>query len=107
MTASYFRDLASQCRKAARNCFDLFAQAEFRRLAAEFNAKVEELDFLCENPEGTGWWRPQQRAQSVGRLDVRQYPRRCRIKRDPLWIEIGRSLAVSMKATSIARCPIN
>ena len=44
MTASYFRDLAARCRKAARDCFDLYAKEEFRRLASEFSAKADELE---------------------------------------------------------------
>jgi hypothetical protein len=59
MTASYFRDLASRCRKSSRDCFDLFAKEEFRRLATEFSAKADELDYLQEHPERSSWlWRP-------------------------------------------------
>ena len=46
MTAIYFRALAAQCRKAGRDCSDLFAKEEFRRLANEFNTKADELDGL-------------------------------------------------------------
>jgi hypothetical protein len=44
MTASYFRELASRCRSAAVNCFDLSAKEEFRGLAREFDAKASELE---------------------------------------------------------------
>ena len=44
MTAGYFRALASQCRNAARDCFDLYAKEEFRRLACEFEARASELE---------------------------------------------------------------
>jgi hypothetical protein len=46
MTAIYFRTLAAQCRKAGRDCSDLFAKEEFRRLATEFSTKADELDGL-------------------------------------------------------------
>ncbi len=62
MTAAYFRSLASRCRKAAHECFDLFAKEEFRRLATEFNAKADELEYSVKYPERSGrLWRPQQR----------------------------------------------
>lgn len=63
MTASYFRDLASRCRKASHECFDLFAKEEFRRLATELNAKADELDFTLRHPDRTGWWLPAPRTQ--------------------------------------------
>jgi hypothetical protein len=63
MTADYFRDLASRCRKASQDCFDLFAKEEFRRLANEFHAKADELQFSSRYPERTGWfWQPQHHA---------------------------------------------
>ena len=46
MTAIYFRALAAQCLKAGRDCSDLFAKEEFRRLANEFSTKADELDGL-------------------------------------------------------------
>ena len=52
MTAGYFRALASQCRSAARDCFDLFAKEEFRRLACEFEARANELD---ASPNADRW----------------------------------------------------
>jgi hypothetical protein len=68
MTASYFRELACRCRTASRDCFDLFAKEEFRRLAAEFNAKAKELDFSTKNPGRIGWWMsPPHPARSVDR----------------------------------------
>jgi hypothetical protein len=56
MTASYFRDLASRCRKAARECFDLYGKEEFRRLASEFSAKADELDGGARQSSQPGWW---------------------------------------------------
>ncbi len=44
MTPDYFRALAASCRKSARDCFDLFAKEEFRRLENEFSAKADELE---------------------------------------------------------------
>jgi hypothetical protein len=48
MTASYFRALASRCRSAAVNSFDLSAKEEFRGLAHEFEARASELE--CAQP---------------------------------------------------------
>lgn len=56
MTANYFRALAIRCRTASRDSFDLFAKEEFRRLATEFNAKANELDFSSEH-QGQVTWR--------------------------------------------------
>ena len=65
MTASYFRDLASRCHKASRDCFDLFAKEEFRRLATEFSAKADELDYSQAHQERPAWfWRSQHIGQS-------------------------------------------
>ena len=35
----YFRSLAARCRVSARDCSDLFAKEEFRRLANEFESE--------------------------------------------------------------------
>jgi hypothetical protein len=68
MTVAYLRSLASRCRKAAHDCFDLFAKEEFRRLATEFNAKADELECSTKDPERGGWfWRPQQQVQTDDR----------------------------------------
>jgi hypothetical protein len=65
VTAIYFRDLAAQCRKAGRNCSDLFAKEEFRRLATELSAKADELDGSFKDPEHAVWaWHPQQGTRS-------------------------------------------
>jgi hypothetical protein len=56
MSAKYFRDLATRCRKAARECFDLYAKEEFRRLASEFSAKADELDAALSRSTQSGWW---------------------------------------------------
>jgi len=38
----------------------LFAKEEFRRLANEFNAKADEVEFSSRYPERAGWfWQPQ------------------------------------------------
>jgi hypothetical protein len=54
MTAIYFRTLAAQCRKAGRDCTDLFAKEEFRRLAGEFSTKADELEGL-RLPRSQSW----------------------------------------------------
>jgi hypothetical protein len=40
----YFRRLAVRCQTASRDCFELRAKEEFRRLAEEFTAKADELE---------------------------------------------------------------
>jgi hypothetical protein len=50
MTANYFRALATRCRTASRESFDLFAAEEFRQLATEFNAKADVLDCSSKRP---------------------------------------------------------
>jgi hypothetical protein len=40
----YFRRLAVRCLTASRDCFELRAKEEFRRLAEEFTAKTDELE---------------------------------------------------------------
>lgn len=67
MTATYFRDLADQCRKAARNCFDLLAKEEFRRLASEFSAKANELDGASTHVSWSRWWGRESRSQFIDR----------------------------------------
>jgi hypothetical protein len=67
VTASYFRDLADRCRHAARDCFDLYAKEEFRRLAYEFTSKAEELEFSSKHNGPTGWWRRPDQSHAVGR----------------------------------------
>ncbi len=66
MTANDFRTLAARCRRAARDCFDLFAKEEFRRLAQEFDGQADELDLLATH-QGQGAWWPRRAAQQ-GRL---------------------------------------
>jgi hypothetical protein len=66
MTASDFRTLAARCRRAARDCFDLFAKEEFRQLAQEFDGQADELDLLATH-RGQGAWWPRRAAQQ-GRL---------------------------------------
>jgi hypothetical protein len=48
MTATYFRALAARCRTVSRDSLDLFAKEQFRQLATEFNAKVDQLDLSVE-----------------------------------------------------------
>lgn len=67
MNASYFRALAIQCRNAARECFDLFAKEEFRRLAGEFTAKADELDGGSRRPSQPEWWSTAKPSQFVDR----------------------------------------
>ena len=40
----YFRRLAARCLTAARQCFELQAKEEFRKLADEFSAKPDALE---------------------------------------------------------------
>ena len=42
----YFRRLAVRCFAASRDCFDLHAKEEFRKLAQEFTAKADELEHI-------------------------------------------------------------
>jgi hypothetical protein len=65
MTAIYFRALAAQCRKAGRDCSDLFAKEEFRRLANEFSTKADELDGL--RLVGSDSWHADRRSQFIDR----------------------------------------
>ena len=65
MTDSYFRDLASRCRKAARECFDLYAKEEF--LASEFSAKADELDGRATQSSHPGWWSRVRPSQFIDR----------------------------------------
>ena len=68
MTGIYFSTLAAQCLKAGRDCCDLFAKEEFRRLANGFSAKADELDLLSKDPEYTAWvWHTQQHTPSADR----------------------------------------
>jgi hypothetical protein len=69
MTANYnyFRALASRCRTDARQCFDMFAQEEFCRLAHEFDCRAEELDHPSGGDRLTNWWRGQGQTQAMGR----------------------------------------
>jgi hypothetical protein len=55
MTTIYFRDLAARCRKAARDCFDLYAKEEFRRLASEFSARADELEARSKQSAQSRW----------------------------------------------------
>jgi len=41
---TYFRRLAVRCLTASRDCFELRAREEFRRLAEEFTAKADDLE---------------------------------------------------------------
>lgn len=52
----YFRSLAARCRTSARDCFDHFAREEFHRLAHEFEARAEQLEYSALPAEQAGWW---------------------------------------------------
>jgi hypothetical protein len=67
MTASYFRALATRCRNAACECFDLCAKEEFRRLAGEFATKADELDGGATQSSLPRWWSTAKPSQFVGR----------------------------------------
>ena len=58
MGAVYFRALASRCRKAARDCSDLYAKEDFRSLAQEFDAKADELEFPAHKTLAKNWRGP-------------------------------------------------
>jgi hypothetical protein len=40
----YFRSLAARCRTSVRDCIDLFAKEEFRKLANEFETRADQLE---------------------------------------------------------------
>jgi hypothetical protein len=40
----YFRSLAARCRTSARDCIDLFAKEEFRKLANEFETRADQME---------------------------------------------------------------
>jgi hypothetical protein len=67
MTAIYFRNLAARCQKAARECFDLYAKEEFRRLAGEFTAKANELEGGSTRSSQAGWWNTAKPSQFIHR----------------------------------------
>jgi len=67
VTAEYFRALASRCRTDARDCFDLYAKEEFRRLAREFETKAEELELSARRPGTGGWWHRPEQSPAMGR----------------------------------------
>ena len=52
----YFRSLAARCRTSARDCFDLFAKEEFRRLANEFETRAGQLEQSILPAAQAGWW---------------------------------------------------
>jgi hypothetical protein len=64
MTANYFRALATRCRTASCDAFDLRAKEEFRQLATEFTTKANELDGSSKHCAQAGWWWPE-RARSL------------------------------------------
>lgn len=41
---SFLRGLASRCHSLSRNCFDLAAASELRRLGEELDAKAAEIE---------------------------------------------------------------
>jgi hypothetical protein len=67
VTASYFRALASRCRADARDCLDLYAKEEFRRLAHEFDSRAGELELSSKRDGSCGWWHQSGQAHAIGR----------------------------------------
>ena len=67
MSVKYFRDLATRCRHASRDCFDLFDKEEFRRLAGEFTAKADELDGSTTRASQPAWWSTAKPSQFMDR----------------------------------------
>jgi hypothetical protein len=56
MIATDFRAIATRCRRSARDCVDLFAQEEFRRLAQEFDARADKLALPSKRWEQVRSW---------------------------------------------------
>ena len=61
----YFRSLAARCRTSARDCIDLFAKEEFRKLANEFETRADQLEQSVLSAGQAGWWLTQ-REQARG-----------------------------------------
>ena len=61
----YFRSLAARCRASARDCSDLFAKEEFRKLANEFETRADQLEQSVLSAGQAGWWLTQ-REQARG-----------------------------------------
>ena len=59
MTATYFRPLATRCRTASCDPFDLHAKEEFRQLATEFITKANELEGSSKRCVRTSRWWPE------------------------------------------------
>ena len=57
MDATYLRALASRCHRSSRNCSDLFAKEEFRRLATELEATAQELEGPAKFDAAADTWR--------------------------------------------------
>ena len=60
-----FLSLAARCRVSARDCSDLFAKEEFRRLANEFESRADQLGRSVLPAAQAGWWLTQ-REQARG-----------------------------------------
>ena len=57
MIATYFRALATRCRTASCDSFDLHAKEEFRQLATEFTTKANELGGSSTRcVQASLWW---------------------------------------------------
>lgn len=56
MDAKYLRVLVERCLAASRNCFDLRAKEEFRKLAEELTQKADELDRINPRREREDEW---------------------------------------------------
>ena len=57
MDATYLRALASRCHRSSRNCSDLFAKEELRRLATELEATAQELEGPAKFDAAADTWR--------------------------------------------------
>ena len=57
MDATYLRALASRCHRSSRNCSDLFAKEELRRLATELEATAQELEGNAKFDAAADTWR--------------------------------------------------
>ena len=57
MDATYLRALASRCHRSSRDCSDLFAKEELRRLATELEATAQELEGPAKFDAAADAWR--------------------------------------------------
>jgi hypothetical protein len=70
----YFRSLAARCRTSARDCIDLFAKEEFRKLANEFETRADQLERTVQPAALTDRWLTQrEQARGFTPMDSRRH----------------------------------